>query len=203
MAGRGAVRGEVRAIARGGDAVVETGAGIVLVPGALPGESVEIELLRSKRGAARGRLERVIERSNARRDPPCADALRCGGCPLMIAEPSLQREVKLGFLLEACRDLPGASDVEVQWFESPDKLGYRRRARLAWHRNVIGYRQPRSKRVTRIDECIVLVEPLRRAWNEVARCLASSLRGDGEIQLQLTGDNRAAVSYTHLRAHET
>jgi 23S rRNA (uracil1939-C5)-methyltransferase len=111
----------------------------------------------------------------------------------MIASPSLQREVKLGFLREACRALPGADEVEVQWFESPEKLGYRRRARLAWHRDIIGYRQLRSKRVTSVDECIVLMEPLRHAWNEVVACLASLLRGDGEIQLQLAGDERVVA----------
>lgn len=194
MAGKGPVRGEVRAIARGGDAVVETGEGIVLVPGALPGEQVELELRPSKRGAARGRLKRVIEPSSARRDPPCGDAVRCGGCPLMIAEPSLQREVKLGFLREACRGLPGVDEVDVQWFESPTQLGYRRRARLAWHRDIIGYRQLRSKHVTSVDECIVLMEPLRRAWDEAMDCLASSLRGDGEIQLQLTGDAQVVAT---------
>ena len=82
------VEGDVRAVGRGGDAVVETPNGVVLVPGALPDERVELTLTSSKRGAARGHLTRVLRASAERREPSCADALRCGGCPLMIASGS-------------------------------------------------------------------------------------------------------------------
>ncbi|MBW2161973.1 MAG: 23S rRNA (uracil(1939)-C(5))-methyltransferase RlmD, partial [Deltaproteobacteria bacterium] len=79
MASKQSVEGEVRAVGRGGDAVVETPNGIVLVPGALPGERVELALTSSKRGAARGYLTRVLRAAAERREPPCADAPRCGG----------------------------------------------------------------------------------------------------------------------------
>ncbi len=186
-------QGEVRAVGRGGDAVVETSNGIVLVPGALPGERVELVLTGSKRGAARGRLIRVLRPAAERREPACADAARCGGCPLMIASPALQRKIKQRFLADACRGLPGVEDTEIEWVDSPASLAYRRRARLAWHRDTIGYRQLHSNRVTPIGECIVLVQPLREAWDALRACLASSLRGGGEIQLQLTSAERVVV----------
>jgi 23S rRNA (uracil1939-C5)-methyltransferase len=193
MASKQSVEGEVRAVGRGGDAVVETPNGIVLVPGALPGERVELALTSSKRGAARGYLTRVLRAAAERREPPCADAPRCGGCPLMIAGPELQRDIKRSFLRDACRGLPGADETEIEWVASDLDLAYRRRARLAWHRDTIGYRQLHSKRVTDIGQCIVLLEPLREGWREVRECLASSLRGAGEIQLQLTDADRVVV----------
>lgn len=185
--------GEVRAVGRGGDAVVQTASGIVLVPGALPGERVELAQTSSKHGAARGRLTRVLQTARERREPACVDATRCGGCPLMIASPVLQRQIKQGFLRDACRGLPGAEETDIEWVASPKELAYRRRARLAWHHDTIGYRQLHSNRVTDISECIVLMEPLRAAWNEVRACVASSLRGAGEIQLQLTGAEHVVV----------
>lgn len=199
MPGKRSVQGDVRAVGRGGDAVVETENGVVLVPGALPGERVELLLGSSKRGAARGRLTRVLHAAAERREPSCVDASRCGGCPLMIASPRLQRGIKEGFLRDACRGLPGADGTEIEWVASPAEFGYRRRARLAWHRGTIGYRQLHSKRVTAICECIVLMEPLRAAWNEVQEQLASSLRGTGEIQLHLTDADRVVVD---LHANE-
>jgi len=111
----------------------------------------------------------------------------------MIADPSLQREIKLGHLRDACRGLPGADRAEIEWVGSPSALGYRRRARLGWHGDTIGYRQLHSKRVADIEQCIVLLEPLRTAWDELRAHLASSLRGDGEIQLELTGADRVVV----------
>jgi 23S rRNA (uracil1939-C5)-methyltransferase len=194
------VEGDVRAVGRGGDAVVETGEGVVLVPGALPGERVEFEPTSSKRGAARGRLIRVLRPSAERREPACPDAQRCGGCPLMIASPDLQRDIKQGFVRDACRGLSGAAETEIEWVASPADFGYRRRARLAWHRETVGYRQLHSKRVTHIGECIVLMEPLRAGWNAMSECLASSLSGAGEIQLQLTSNDRIVVDL--LANHE-
>ena len=173
--------------------MVETADGLVLVPGALPGERVEITLTASKRGAARGRLARVLHATDERREPACIDAARCGGCPLMIASAGLQRDIKLGFLRDACRSLPGAADTEIEWVESAADFGYRRRARLAWHDDAIGYRQLHSKRVADIEQCIVLEEPLRAAWKETRELLASSLQGAGEIQLELTGADRVMV----------
>lgn len=190
------VEGDVRAVGRGGDAVVETPEGIVLVPGALPGERVELELTSSKRGAARGHLKRVVREAEARVEPPCAHASRCGGCPLMIADAALQREIKLGFLREACDGLPGADDTEAQWVASPHDFGYRRRARLAWHRSTLGYRALRSKRVADVDDCMVLMPPLRAAWTETREQLANVLRGTGEIQLERAADGRVVVALT-------
>ncbi|MFZ1865129.1 MAG: methyltransferase domain-containing protein [Polyangiales bacterium] len=194
MSGHRSVEGEVRAIARGGDAVVDTPRGIVLVPGALPGERIELEPTPSKRGAGRGRLKRIVRQSDLRRDAPCPVASRCGGCPLMIAGASLQRDIKLGFLSDACRDLPGAEDTIAEWVESPEDLGYRRRARLAWHHGTMGYRSFRSTRVTDVADCMILKEPLQMAWSTARRYLASSLQGEGELQLELTGTDRVVVS---------
>lgn len=189
----GLCTGNVRAIGRGGDAVVETANGVVLVPGALPGEHIELTLTPSKRGTARGRLTRVLHAAEERREPSCPDATRCGGCPLMIAGPDLQRDVKLGFLRDACRGLQGAEDTDIEWVASAKQFAYRRRARLAWHRDTIGYRRLHSKRIIDIAECGVLVEPLRQGWQDVHDCLAPSLLGAGEIQLQLTGTDRVVV----------
>ena len=173
--------------------MVETAHGIVLVPGALPGERIELALTSSKRGASRGRLTRVLRASAERREPACVDASRCGGCPLMIASAALQRDIKQGFLRDACRGLPGADETEIEWVASLADFGYRRRTRLAWHHGTIGYRQLHSSHVADIGTCIVLMEPLRAGWNEVRDCLASSLRGTGEIHLQVTGADRVVV----------
>ena len=57
----------------------------------------------------------------------------------MSASLGLQRRVKESFLREAYERLPGSSETELRWVASPQALGYRRRARLAWHGNLLGY----------------------------------------------------------------
>ena len=188
MARNRRLEGRVRAVGRGGDAVVETREGVMLTPGALPDENVELERTPSKRGAARGKLTRIIEGARGRREPPCDVAHRCGGCPLIIADMALQRRIKEGFLRQACEGLPGASDTELVWIASPHELGYRRRARLAWHGQTLGYRQRHSKRVIDIGRCVVLAEPLQQAWNTTREHLRESIGGEGEIQLWLSNE---------------
>jgi 23S rRNA (uracil1939-C5)-methyltransferase len=111
----------------------------------------------------------------------------------MIANPALQRDIKLGFLTEACRGLPGADVCEPEWVESPRALSYRRRARLSWHASTLGYRGLRSKRVADIEACAVLMPPLSEAWAAIRARLAKVLRGSGDIQLQLGRAGRVIV----------
>lgn len=192
--GRGRkVEGRARAIGRGGEAVVETAEGIVLVPGALPNERVELELGSSKRGVRRGRLRRILEASSQRVEPSCSEVTRCGGCPLMIADQSLQRDLKLGFLRDACRGLPGTEAIDVAWVASDDAFGYRRRARLAWHGDAFGYRQLGTRRVADIGRCVVLEPHVQTAWDEIRGRLRGVLRGGGDIRLERSGEGNVVV----------
>ncbi|MEM8609984.1 MAG: 23S rRNA (uracil(1939)-C(5))-methyltransferase RlmD [Myxococcota bacterium] len=177
------IEGHVRAVGRGGDAIVETHEGVVIVPGALPGERVHLTRIGAKRGAPRGRLAEVVAPAKGRRVPACPHVRACGGCPLMIAEPQLQHALKRDFLEDACKGLPGADQTPVTFRPSPIEVGYRRRARLSWQRDRLGYRARGSKRVEDVPECVVLETSLQQAWRETRTHLAGVLEGEGEVQL--------------------
>lgn len=179
------LKGMVRDVGRGGDAVVETELGLVFMPGGLPGERVELELLRSRGGVARGRLIGVLQPSSARRPASCPQVDRCGGCPLMVASAEAQRDIKRGFLKAACEGIAGAAACELAWFEAAQSQGYRRRARFAWHGQVLGYRRRDSARIIDIDDCAVLEPAVQQAWELARRWLGPHLRGTGEIALGL------------------
>ncbi|MEM7136870.1 MAG: methyltransferase domain-containing protein [Myxococcota bacterium] len=186
MAKGGRIEGRVRAVGRGGDSIVETPEGIVFAQGALPDERVEIERVGSRRGAKRGELAEILEPSSERRQPACEAADRCGGCPLMIASPALQRRIKEGFLVDAYKGLPGADAVTLRWVRSERQEHYRRRARLAWRHGVLGYRRRNSRRVVDVEACLVLEPELERAWRATRDHVANLLDGEGEVQLSRT-----------------
>ncbi|HZX53591.1 MAG TPA: TRAM domain-containing protein, partial [Ilumatobacteraceae bacterium] len=57
-------------MAAGGDAIARLADGrVVFVRGALPGESVEIDILQSKKDFARGEVIQVLEASASRVEP--------------------------------------------------------------------------------------------------------------------------------------
>ena len=66
MADPNRITGRVRAVGRGGDAIIETDGGVIIAPGGLPEERVTLVRSASRRGAARGRILQVIEASESR-----------------------------------------------------------------------------------------------------------------------------------------
>lgn len=189
MGGGNRIVGRVRAVGRGGDAIVESDAGVIIAPGGLPGERVSVSRTGAQRGVSRGRVVDVLEPSASRREPECPWEAACGGCPLMIADLALQQQIKQAFLSEALRGLPGADFVRVGWVASPSDTAYRRRARLAWQRKRFGYRARGSKQVVDVPSCLVLDARLARAWDATRAQLGDVLAGDGEIDLAASGES--------------
>ena len=52
----------------------------VFVPGLLPGERALVRIVKPEKRYAFGRIERLLETSPDRREPPCPIYKRCGGC---------------------------------------------------------------------------------------------------------------------------
>jgi 23S rRNA (uracil1939-C5)-methyltransferase len=187
----------VRDVAHGGDAVVETEAGLVMVRGPLPGERVRVALSGRRGGVARGELLKLIEPSPARVEPACAIAGRCGGCPLMALSQPEQLELKRRRVARALSDGPAP---EVRMHSSPASLGYRGRARLSFVRAggglQLGYRAAASNRVVDAPGCPILGAPLAAALAPLRATLGMHLQGKGELSLAEATDGRAVA---HLR----
>lgn len=52
----------------------------VFVPGLLPGEGAQVKIIKVEKRHAYGRVERLLEPSPQRAQPPCPVYARCGGC---------------------------------------------------------------------------------------------------------------------------
>lgn len=63
-----------------GAGIAEHQGKVVFIPGALPGETVEVQLTEQKKNYARAKLQRVSEASPDRQTPPCPWYGKCGGC---------------------------------------------------------------------------------------------------------------------------
>jgi len=70
----------VHSMALEGDAIARWGNYVVFVPGAIPGEEVEAEVVSVGRKHGRARLIRVLTASPHRVAPPCPHFGACGGC---------------------------------------------------------------------------------------------------------------------------
>ena len=183
MVDKAFVEGWVRDVAKSGDGLVETEKGVVFVRGVLPTEKLLLKPLKRKGGREHGRLVKLLQASKGRVDPACEASDRCGGCPWMIADADLQRQLKQTLLNNAIGRIPGLRASQIGWVDSPKALAYRNRARLHWQGGVFGYQGARTTSVKDIDRCIVLRPELQAAWTSVIQHLQPILRGGGQIQL--------------------
>lgn len=138
----------------GGSALTRRADGrIVLVPGALPGERVEIALER-RHGADRGRLLRIIEASPARVDPSCPQvAAGCGGCDLAMFSHPEQAPAKVAIVADALRRLGRIPDPVVRMGPRLEPWGFRTTLRVAVLDGRPGLRRADSHDVVVLDSC--------------------------------------------------
>lgn len=170
--------GTVTELAPGGEGVLPVSLGgerrVVFVQGAAVGDELRV-VVDPRDRPLRARSMRVVQASPDRRDPPCPDAGRCGGCPFMHLTPDAQDRARRGIvagLVLSSRSGVSAEGVVVTHHPSPSRARYRTRARLVLDRGRLGYREGRSRDVVAVSSCIVLASPLDTALPLLRRALA-------------------------------
>lgn len=159
---------------------------IVFLPGVLPGEEVEVEVLETRSDYLRAKPLAVLRPHPARVSPPCPLFLVCGGCQLMHADYSIQPTLKAEAALEPIARMALSPPVVKP---SPKALHYRDRVRLqldhVHERLKIGFYAAGSKRLIPIDYCHQLNPEVNRVLPAWAAWLdrLSGLKG-GPVQLE-------------------
>ncbi|HSM64825.1 MAG TPA: TRAM domain-containing protein [Ilumatobacteraceae bacterium] len=153
----------------GGDAMARDDDGrVVFVTGAIPGETVEVEILAAKKDFARGRVTEIVERSPQRDTPSCAHRRAgCGGCDWMHLQPAAQLEAKVEIVRESLRRIgrldAGAVDELVVEGGSVDQFGYRTTIRVVGGpEGTLGFHEQGSDRIVPVTSCPVAASKLSR-----------------------------------------
>jgi tRNA/tmRNA/rRNA uracil-C5-methylase (TrmA/RlmC/RlmD family) len=94
----------------GGRCLARVDGKVVLVAGALPGETVRARPTRETARLTEADTVEVLEAHPLRRVPPCPHAAACGGCDFQHAERELQLEMKRSIVIDAFRRI-GKLDV--------------------------------------------------------------------------------------------
>lgn len=175
------------------------------MPGALPGELVEVEPERRKARWARGRLLQVLEPGPDRVAPPCPLADRCGGCDWQHVAPASQPEAKREIVAGELRALVAdPAQVRLHPVRGP-ALGYRRRARMHYTKRddgslALGFFAARSREVVDAPACPVLRPELEHAFARV-RALAPFLPREGQV-MGLSDGQHAVLGLPGVRPDE-
>jgi len=140
--------------AHGGVFVARPEGKVVLVEGALPGELVEVEITEEAKSFLRGRVSRVVEPSEHRREHFWPEAsLGAGGADFGHIELSEQRRIKSDILAESLSRMAQLSlTPQVMAVDDTDGLGYRTRVQLhVAPDGTTGVKGSRSNEVIAVD----------------------------------------------------
>ena len=198
-------RGEILSLtiddlAFGGEGVGRADGYVVFVPGALPGDRLQVRLVQVRSRFGRGVIEAVLEPSPQRVEAPCPYFGRCGGCRLQHVAYEAQLAFKSKQVVDALERLGGLRDVPVRPIIGADEIfGYRNkmeftvaRARRPAGSEPAGGGPPRHEMVVGLHETERYDSVL-----DIERCLLQSDRMNG-----LLGEARAFFAERGLTVYE-
>lgn len=169
----------VETLVKGGDGLARVDGEVWFIPGTVPGDRILCRPLESTGRYTRARLEKILEASSQRVEPPCPLASRCGGCPWQHIHLAQQRRAKIQIVRDLfTRSLPPASAslkaLEAIDYISMDGDGLSWRNRFQFHRSdnsdlsvsPVGLMDMGGQRVVPLSDCPIAEPGIQRALKE-------------------------------------
>lgn len=150
----------------------------VFVEGALPGENVVIAVRQEKKSYIQARVERVVEASPHRREPPCRWYRSCGGCQLQHADYEMQCRIKSMLAEDALRRIGGFEiTAPIPCVPSYSEWRYRNKAsfpvRAKGRAGVIGFYRQNSHEIIPVTRCPVLEDRANKLYAVIKNMIES------------------------------
>lgn len=155
---------KVGALANGGRCVAHVAGKTVFVRGAIPGETVRIQITDENAKVAFADVVEVVDRSEFRVEPPCKHAERCGGCDFQHVSFESQSKMLTQVLHDTYRRIGNIElTAEVQSMGQP--FGWRTRMSFAVDdQNRACMHSARSHQLVPIEECLIAHGELPKVW---------------------------------------
>lgn len=188
---------EIEKLAHGGDGLghLEDGR-VVFVERTVPGDVVDVDIVKEKQSWARGRPAEFHERSDARVDIEC-DAFErgCGGCQFWGVNYESELHWKVDAARESMERISGLEIPEPTICEAPQVRDYR--SRVTYHQRrvdgdiVRGFFAQGSGRVVEVEQCPVARPVIDEALAELDGAL--QMVGEADITVETAGATSAVV----------
>jgi 23S rRNA (uracil1939-C5)-methyltransferase len=147
----------IDSIAHGGEGVGRLDGKAHFVAGVMPGERVDVELVREKRRWARAKLIRVVEPSPNRVEAPCPAFGKCGGCTWQFAAYERQLEWKSEVVVGQLAHIGHLHDIDVRPTLAPGlPFAYRNRMDFAVSGGQPALHEHASNRLVALNGCPLL-----------------------------------------------
>ena len=152
----------------GGNGLGHLDDGVVFVPLTAPGDLVTLREIRRRRGVYFAELDKIIESSPERRDPPCPWFGLCGGCQWMHMDYGSQIRWKEDIFKQALRGIGHLKEqTALRVHPTQSEFHYRFRARLQIKDSSIGFYRRASNSIVPWERCMQLPETLNSAVKDL------------------------------------
>lgn len=145
-----------------GEGIGKRGSYTLYVPGAIPGDEVEVRILKLKKRYGHAKLIQVVKASLDRIKPPCPIALTCGGCQIQQLSYKQQLFFKMKHITDSLIRIGKLSDVKVLPIEGmSDPFHYRNKAQFAvgthpyTEQIEFGFYAIHSHRIINTNDCLI------------------------------------------------
>ncbi|MGB6059910.1 MAG: TRAM domain-containing protein [Microthrixaceae bacterium] len=132
---------------------------VVLIDGALPGDTVKVEVTESKARLLRARVTEVLLASPERIIERCPEvALGCGGCDLQHASLSTQQSLKVAMVSDALRRIGRVEGIPIRVGRQLPGWDFRTTLRCGvgdGSDGRLGFRRHHSNQIHVVDTCLV------------------------------------------------
>jgi len=180
---------------------------VIMVRGALPGETVRVRPVVEKKQYLEGEVHEVVAASTGRVEPRCPLFGRCGGCDFQHIAAREQLRLKRDVLLDILVRTGGLDRALVEKattmpLASPDPYYYRQRIRLhVDDRGRPGFLRHRSHRVEPLAHCYLARPEINEVLGQLAvRDRAATLfRQVDSLELLLNPDLGSVILLLHRR----
>ncbi len=165
---------EIHGLTSEGAGVCRVAGRAVFVPGALPGETWELQILKVTASLAWARGLRCLAPSAHRREPDCPHAGKCGGCTLRHMGYAQELEYKRQRVEDALRRI-GGLDLPVPEILGADQTdGYRNKCIYAVGPGpATGFFRPRSHQLISVERCLLQPAAADRAAGALRNWMAA------------------------------
>lgn len=140
---------------------------VCFVDGALPGEEVDIEILKDKKSYCYGRIKDILQLSSHRISPICPYYGECGGCNLQHMDKLLQLEFKRSKVSDSLKKIAGI-DCVVEDVLRLNDFNYRNKMvfPISTHvgHAVLGMFRHNSHKVVSIEGCLLTGELINKVY---------------------------------------
>jgi 23S rRNA (uracil1939-C5)-methyltransferase len=176
----------------------------VFIDGALIGERVEYEVLRSRPNYDQAEARRIVHASAGRVRPPCPHFGVCGGCSLQHLDPLAQAAVKQRVMEDAFAHIARLKPEIIHAAITGPAWGYRHRARLSVRRVpargiLIGFHEKHSSYIADLLTCPVLPAKLSALLPALHELVGELSIADRVPQIEIAvGEGVTALVFRHL-----